>query len=143
MGGLHAHGRGGSIFVRHDVHAASGASVCDEVSDVCAFHFGHCVSNFEDVMRRVLTVAAGVRTRGRCVGCTLECGVRVGVIVVLMGGGCGVGGMGVGVGVGVRVAGVFVRGGGGCVAGRMGLPRSMRHGRRSGLVRLIVGHCPK
>jgi hypothetical protein len=54
----------------------------------------------------------------------------------LVGGGCGgVGGMGVGGGVGVGLAGVFVRGGGGCVAGRMGLPRSMRHARRFGSVR--------
>ena len=39
------------FFARHDVHVASGASVRDEVGDVCAFHFGHCVSNFEDMMR--------------------------------------------------------------------------------------------
>ena len=72
-----------------------------------------------------------IRVRGKCVG----------VVVVLVGGGCGVGGMGVGGGVGVGVAGVFVRGGGGCVAGRMGLTRSMRRARMSGSVRSIVGGC--
>ncbi len=34
------------FLLRHDMHVASGASVCDEVGDVCAFHFGHCASDF-------------------------------------------------------------------------------------------------
>ncbi len=45
---------------------------------------------------RVFRVVEGARTRGRCVGCALGCGVSVEMVVVLVGGGCGVGGMGVG-----------------------------------------------
>ena len=56
----------------------------------------------------------------------------------MVGGDCGLGEMVVGGGVGVRVAGVFERGGGGGVEGRMVLSRSMRRVRRSGAVRSMV-----
>ena len=55
----------------------------------------------------VFRATVGARTRGRGVGCKVGFGVCVGVVVVLVGGGCGVVGMCVVDGVGVRVAGVL------------------------------------
>ncbi len=35
---------------------------------------------------RIFKVVAGAKTRGRCWGCTLGCGISVGVVVVVVGG---------------------------------------------------------